>query len=260
MAPQFGFQQDFFDAVKNFLYSVRKTFSMPAHDAGFYNDVLLGAGLGGALGATTSGIPGAVGGAIVGGIQGANLNTYNNGVPVIDTSYLQKNLLPYKDNILGANAGLYGGAALGGLLGGVPGATAGGLAGAMLGGIGGATPNSGYPNRPFYKTAPYKTAPNEPSFMNRVPQMAQKNKQVEANRSQAQDERRFMNVVPSQGFPPRDERRFDEKPQQPSSPKTQAEANRSRAQVERRYMDKNPASKAIVKPPLNSYIKRYKRD
>lgn len=120
---------------------------MPAHDAGFYNDVLLGAGLGGALGATTSGIPGAVGGAIVGGIQGANLNTYNNGVPVIDTSALDK-LLPYRDYIEGFPSGeVYGGMALGGLLGGVPGAAAGGLAGLALGGIGGATPNSGYPIR-----------------------------------------------------------------------------------------------------------------
>ena len=503
MAPQFGFQQDFFDAVKNFLYSVRKTFSMPAHDAGFYNDVLLGAGLGGALGATTSGIPGAVGGAIVGGIQGANLNTYNNGVPVIDTSYLDKKLLPYRDYIEGFPSGeMIGGMALGGLLGGVPGAAAGGAAGLALGGIGGATPNSGYPTRdgmlrpgyrskyganpvygpdeqrymnqipprpprppepwydnpdlpfahaatlgsagaimggltggelagpegalaglaigglggatlgsgiwavdkimenneiqsrkdkeyeqrkrhdrqallladqdlPFYKKSPNETrfmnivpqmaspderrymgrvpsqAPqrfgpdeqrfmnivpsqaspderrfagrvpsarpevDEQRFMNRVPQMAspderrymgrvpsarpeideqrfmnivpqmaspderrfagrvpaqapptplQKNKQAEANRSQARDERRFINVVPSQGFPPRDERRFDKKPQPPSRPKTQAEANRSQAQDERRYMDRKPASKAIVKPPLDSYIKRYKRD
>ena len=506
MAPQPGFQQDFFDAVKNFLYSVRKTFSMPAHDQGFYNDVALGAGLGGALGGATMGIPGALGGAIVGGIQGANMNTYSDGVPKIPTYVndyvmdqarnLGNRLEPYRDNIQGAATGYLTGAAAGGLLGGLPGAAYGSLAGAALGGIGGATPNSGYPIRdgmsrpgyrsqyganpvygpdeqrymnqipprpptPFYddpnnpfspallgasagalggafiggqlgaeggamaggpigaiygggigaagggalgagmwaadqifqtrdaamrrekeqeltnrqnaqralldsqRSQFYTSAPNEPRFsdrvpsqappqpvederrlMNRVPQMAtpderrfmgrvpsqapqfagedeqrfanrvpsqaspderrfagrvpsarsetdeqrfanrvpsrvspeeqrytgrvpsqappspfQRNKQADANRSQAQDDRRFAGKVTSQAFPPQDERRFAGKKLQASAkPKTQAEANRSQAQDERRFMDKKPKSKAIVKPPLDSYIKRYKRD
>ena len=497
MAPQPDFPQDFFDSVKNFLYSVRKTFSMPAHDQGFYNDVALGAGLGGALGGAAYGVPGAIGGAILGGLQGSNSNTYNDGVPAIPTSVndyvmdqarnLGNSVRPYRDNLTGALGGQVLGTVAGGLLGGVPGALGGGLAGAALGGIGGATPNSGYPirdgmSRPGYRSqyganpnygedeqrymnqipprppqpwyddpnnpaasmlamgsvgaagggmigsmggnplttlggigigaagggvlgagmwaadqifqtrdaamrrekekemkdrydaqakllrdsrSPYYTSsPNEPRFtgrvpsqappqpveddrrfMNRVPQMPtpeeqrfmgrvpsqapqlagqdeqrfanrvpsqaspderrfagrvpsarpetdeqrfanrvpsrmspeeqrymgrvpsaappspfQKNKQAEANRSQTQDERRFAGKVPSQAFPQQDERRFDKKPQKPTSPKTQSEANRSQAQDERRFIDKKPKSKAIVKPPLDSYIKRYKRD
>lgn len=187
MAPQPDFQQDFFDAVKNFLYSVRKTFSMPAHDQGFYNDVALGAGLGGALGGATMGIPGAIGGAITGGIQGANYNTYNNGVPAIPTYVndyvmdqarnLGNTVRPYRDNIGGAIGGQVLGTVAGGLLGGVPGALGGGLAGAALGGIGGATPNSGYPirdgmSRPGYRSqygANPVYGPDEQRYMNQIP-------------------------------------------------------------------------------------------
>ena len=486
---------DLYASVKNFIQAIRRTFRMPVHDQGFYNDVALGAGLGGVLGGA-GGLTGSLGGAIMGGIQGANLNTYNDGVPIIPTSvndYVMdqavkfgRTLEPYKDNVYGSLGGQIFGAAAGGLLGGVPGAAYGSLAGAALGGIGGATPNSGYPirdgmSRPGYRSqyganpvygpdeqrymnqipprppqpwyndtsnpaglmlamgtmgaagggaigsmgGPegalaglgigavggglmgaggwaydqmqnnyeaakrremeqemkarqnaqralldsqrfqfYTSAPNEPRFsgrvpsqappqpvederrfMNRVPQMAtpderrfmgrvpsqapqfagedeqrfanrvpsqaspderrfagrvpsarpetdeqrfanrvpsrvspeeqrytgrvpsqappspfQRNKQADANRSQTQDERRFAGKVPSQAFPPQDERRFDKKPQKPASPKTQSEANRSQAQDERRFMDKKPKSKAIVKPPLDSYIKRYKRD
>ena len=204
MAPQPDFQQGFFDSVKNFLYSVRKTFSMPAHDQGFYNDVALGAGLGGALGGATMGIPGAIGGAITGGIQGANLNTYNDGVPVIPTYVndyvmdqarnLGNRLEPYRDNIQGAATGGLTGAVTGGLRGGVPGALAGGLAGAALGGIGGATPNSGYPIRDGMSRPGYRS-------------------QYGANPVYGPDEQRYMNQIP-----PRPPTPFYDDPNNPFSP------------------------------------------
>ena len=204
MAPQPDFQQGFFDSVKNFLYSVRKTFSMPAHDQGFYNDVALGAGLGGALGGATMGIPGAIGGAITGGIQGANLNTYNDGVPVIPTYVndyvgdqarnLGNSVRPYRDNITGAIGGQVLGTVAGGLLGGVPGALGGGLAGAALGGIGGATPNSGYPIRDGMSRPGYRS-------------------QYGANPVYGPDEQRYMNQIP-----PRPPTPFYDDPNNPFSP------------------------------------------
>ena len=261
MAPQPGFQQDFFDAVKNFLYSVRKTFSMPAHDQGFYNDVALGAGLGGALGGATMGIPGAIGGAILGGLGGANMNTYSDGVPKIPN-------LERIERRRGANP-VYG------------------------------PDEQRYTNNymqqqpvppapPFYPSRPMPmpmppTPPKrftEQEFAFFLKDAQDRNMSANASKQTQEPQAAFKDVNPDYGP---DEQRYGKKykyvPPAPPRPKYVSEqefaftlknaqnkqmaANTSRQVREGKLESKSKSkteNKTQSKPPLDSYIKRYKRD